>query len=121
MSEEIFFSTTYKLISSASTNATSVSALANNSLVGYYISNNNSTTFRYVKFYNKASAPTVGTDTPVITIAIPPLSAANASFPPGTFNFSTGLAFAITGSPEDADTTVIGSNEVIVNISYWRY
>lgn len=27
---------------------------------------------RYLKLYNKASAPTVGTDTPVLTIPLPP-------------------------------------------------
>lgn len=120
-SQELFFSTTYKLVSAASTNATSISTSPNTGLVAYYLSNSNGTSFRYVKFYNKASAPTVGTDTPVMTIAIPPLGAANAYFPPGVFNFTTGLAFAITGAAADSDTTIVSANEVIVNLSYWKY
>lgn len=109
----------YKLNSAASTNATSVSATANTLLYGYYISNTNSSV-RYVKFYNKASAPTVGTDTPVLVLAIPGSGAANVSFPAG-INFTTGLAFATTTGAADSDTGAVALNEVIVNLVYATY
>lgn len=111
--------TPYKLNSAASTNATSVSATANTLLYGYYISNTNSSV-RYVKFYNKASAPTVGTDTPVLVLAIPGSGAANVSFPAGV-NFTTGLAFATTTGAADSDTGAVALNEVIVNLVYATY
>lgn len=111
--------TPYKLNSAASTNATSVSATADTLLYGYYISNTNSSVC-YVKFYNKASAPTVGTDTPVLVLAIPGSGAANVSFPAGV-NFTTGLAFATTTGAGDADTGAVAANEVIVNLVYATY
>ena len=111
--------TPYKLISAATTNATSVSATANTLLYGYYISNTNAAV-RYVKFYNKASAPTVGTDTPVLTLAIPASGAANVSFPAGV-NFTTGLAFATTTGAADSDTAAVAATEVIVNLAYAIY
>lgn len=111
--------TPYKLNSAASTNATSVSTTANTLLYGYYISNTNSSV-RYVKFYNKASAPTVGTDTPVLVLAIPGTGAANVSFPAG-INFTTGLAFATTTGAADSDTAAVAANEVIVNLVYATY
>lgn len=111
--------TPYKLNSAASTNATSVSATANTLLYGYYISNTNAAV-RYVKFYNKASAPTVGTDTPVLVLAIPGSGAANVSFPAG-INFTTGLAFATTTGAADSDTGAVAANEVIVNLVYATY
>lgn len=111
--------TPYKLNSAASTNATSVSATANTLLYGYYISNTNSSV-RYVKFYNKASAPTVGTDVPVLVLAIPGSGAANVSFPAG-INFTTGLAFATTTGAADSDTAAVAANEVIVNLIYATY
>lgn len=111
--------TPYKLNSAATTNATSVSATANTLLLGYYISNTN-TSVRYVKFYNKASAPTVGTDTPVLVLAIPGSGAANVSFPAGV-NFTTGLAFATTTGAADSDTGAVALNEIIVNLVYATY
>lgn len=111
--------TPYKLNSAATTNATSVAATANTLLLGYYISNTNSSV-RYVKFYNKASAPTVGTDTPVLVLAVPGSGAANVSFPAG-INFTTGLAFATTTGAADSDTGAVALNEVIVNLVYATY
>jgi lysophospholipase L1-like esterase len=58
------------LISANSTNATSVKASAGS--VGLIVVSNINAAVRYLKMYNKASAPTVGTDTPVMTIAVPP-------------------------------------------------
>src|SRR5690242_4134795 len=53
----------FHLISAATTNATNIKASAGQ-VYGYDIYNNNAAV-RFVKFYNKATAPTVGTDTPI--------------------------------------------------------
>ena len=66
---------------------------------------NPTATAAYLKFYNKASAPTVGTDVPVMTIPV----AANSfvSYVPGGQGkcFTTGIAMAVTGAITAADTT----------------
>ena len=73
-----------------------------------------------MKFYNKASAPTVGTDTPVLVLAIPGSGAANVSFPAG-INFTTGLSFATTTGYADSDTTAVAAGEIIINLAYCTY
>jgi hypothetical protein len=102
--------------SAATTNATSIKASAG-TLYNSIISNTGAST-RYVKFYNKASAPTVGTDVPVITIAIPTNGTVQANMGVLGHRFATGIALAITGGATDADTTVVGANEVKVLTSY---
>jgi hypothetical protein len=75
---------------------------------------------RYLKFYNKATAPTVGTDTPVATEIIPG-NTAGAGFIvniPDGLAFSTGIAFALTTGLADNDTGAVAANEIIVNLGY---
>lgn len=106
--------TGFRLLSAASTNATSLKASAG-TLYSLYVVNLNAAV-RYLKFYNKASAPTVGTDTPVATFPIP-ASATGAGFSinldPG-FDFSTGIAYALTTGIADADTAAVAANEIII-------
>jgi hypothetical protein len=74
---------------------------------GYYLFNA-AASVRYIKFYNKATAPTVGTDTPVMTYPLPAGAAANVAFPNGVafslgigVGATTGLADNSTGAPAD--------------------
>ena len=85
-------------------------------LFGWFISNQNAAVL-YVKFYNKATAPTVGTDTPVLTLAIPAVSAANVEFL-GGIAFSLGIGVGATTGVVDADTGAPGASEVVVNALY---
>lgn len=105
----------YKLISAATTNATSVKASAGQ-VYGYYISNVNAAA-RYVKLYDKASAPTVGTDVPKWTLMIPAGSAANCDITNG-LEFTLGIALAITVGVADADVAAVAANELVVNLAY---
>lgn len=105
-----------RVISAASTNATSAKASAGQ-VYGWYLSNANATTAAFLKLYNKASAPVVGTDVPVMTVRIPPGQSANVEFTIGVA-FSLGIAFAITGAVADADATAVAANEVVVNLLY---
>lgn len=102
--------------SAATTNATSVKSSAG-TVYGVLISNINAAA-RFVKFYNKASAPTVGTDTPIITIQVPANTTIN--FPIGELGlrFATGIALAITGAAADSDTTAVAANEIKVLTTY---
>lgn len=85
---------------------------------GYYIYNANASNARFVKFYNATVATVVvGTTTPVLTIPIPPASAANVSFPHG-IAFDTAITVAATTAVADADTGAPSANDVVVNIFY---
>jgi hypothetical protein len=96
------FSTT----SAASTNATSVKASAG-TLFEFTVSNPTATA-AYFKLYNKASAPTVGTDIPVATYRVAATgSAGDTVIPPIGANgkrFTTGIAWALTAAAAATDT-----------------
>ena len=116
---------TLKLLSAATTNATAVKTSPGR-LYGGQISNF-ATSPRFLKLYNKTSAPVPGTDVPALTIVLP--GAASASTPvtvsinqalTGDLGvlFNTGIGFAITGAVADADTTAIAAGDVLVNLLY---
>lgn len=111
--------TPYKLVSAASTNATSLKASAGQVYM-ITVSSVNAAA-RYLKLYNKASAPTVGTDTPVHTFIIPGNTAgagSNIPIPACGLEFDTGIAFALTTEATDAGTTGVAASEIVVNIAY---
>lgn len=105
------------LASAATTNATLVRASAGRlfQIVGL----NNVASVRYLKLYNKASVPTVGTDVPVLTIALKASDRFEVDLNPYGQFFSTGIAFAITGAVADNDTTAIAANDILgLNVWY---
>jgi hypothetical protein len=111
--------TPLKLISAGSTNATSVKGSAG-TLYALVVTNTNAAV-RYLKLYNLASAPTVGTSTPVLTLAVPGNTAgAGVVFPiPACgIEFSTGIALATTTGAADNDTGAVAANEIIVAGAY---
>jgi len=80
---------------------------------------NGAATARFFKLYNKSSAPTVGTDIPLITISLPS-GASNFTLPSLVgIDFSVGLSFAVTLGVSDSDTTpfTVGG-EVTAMIAY---
>ena len=108
--------TVHNLTAAATTNATSVKASAGR-LTGLWLTNY-SAAAKYFKLYNKASAPTVGTDVPLLTIPIP--ATANVFLPLSEFGLylSTGIAYAITGALADSDTTALAAGDVKVLANY---
>lgn len=107
-----------RLVSAASTNATVVKASAG--AVGFIYAVNLNAAVRYLKLYNKASAPTVGTDTPVATLPIP-ASTTGAGFMipiPNGVAFTTGIAYATTTGAADSDTAAVAANEIFVWMGY---
>lgn len=104
-----------RALSANSNNATNVKGSAGQ-VFGWYLYNANAAV-RYLKLYNKATSPTVGTDTPVMTIPIPPGSAANVEFGNG-IPFGTGIGFGIVTGVADNDNTSVAANEIIVNLFY---
>ena len=102
--------------SAATTNATSVKNSAG-TVYGLVISNTNAAA-RYVKLYNKSSAPTVGTDVPVLTIVVPGGSVVSVMCGDLGLRFGTGIALAITAAAGDTDTTAVAAGEIKVATSY---
>lgn len=88
----------------ASTNASSQKATAGN-LFELTLSNPTATA-TYVKLYNKATAPTVGTDTPVLTIPVAAGALVTLQFGPQGKRFTTGIAMAVTAAAAATDTAV---------------
>lgn len=71
---------------------------------------------RYLKFYNKASAPTVGTDTPIWTEYLAPQSKFSIAL---SLYFATGIAYALTTGVADADTGALTAADVLaLNVAY---
>jgi hypothetical protein len=110
--------TPYKLISLATTNANVVKSSGGNlySIVAIGLTS----TVRYLKLYNKATAPIVGTDVPVMTIPIPAnLQGAGIAIPFTIgVNFPLGISLAITATVADNGSTAVGAGDVIINLTY---
>jgi hypothetical protein len=108
-----------KYLSAASNNSTSVTAT--NTALFNIIAVNTTTTLYYLKLYDKATAPTCGTDVPVATYPVP-YGASNAG---GGFQltrgvpagFALGLGFCLVGGSADNDNTNAATG-VAINFEY---
>lgn len=104
-------STSTSQVSLASTNATSVKASAG--MLYCVMAQNTSASIRYVRFFNKASAPTVGTDVPVFVLVVPAGASKEVWFPMG-IKFSTGIALAETGAAPSNDATAVSAGDIVL-------
>lgn len=102
--------------SAATTNATSTKGSAGT--VWNVNATNINAAVRYLKLYNKASAPTVGTDVPVLTLAIAAGGGVSVNLGANGLRFSTGIAWALTTGAADSDTAAVAADEIKVAISY---
>jgi hypothetical protein len=89
-------------------------------LQAFYATNTGAVAF--VKLYNKATAPTVGTDVPEMIIPVPHSSGGVpgvVEVTPGFngYRFPLGLGIAITGGVADTDTTAVAAGQVKVKLS----
>lgn len=107
----------YMLAALATTNLVSVKA-ADGRIFAISASNTGAVT-RYLKLYNKASAPVLASDVPVLVIPIG--AGAVVNLPMGDLGrrFTTGIAIAVVTGATDTDATVVSSvSEVKINIDY---
>ena len=79
--------------------------------------NNASAGTKYLRLYNKATSPTVGTDVPVIVVAIPATSSKEIVLK-HDLEFPLGLGMAITGAAAYNDNTAVTAHDVQVYIVY---
>lgn len=112
--------TPYFLNSAGTTNAALI--ITGTSAVTALHATNTGATVAYLKLYNKATAPTVGTDVPEMIIPIPAAVSGvpgMVSLPIGFigFRFALGLGIAITGGAADTDTTAVAAGQVKVKLS----
>jgi hypothetical protein len=112
--------TPYILNSAATTNGALI--LTGTSGLQAFYATNTGASAAFVKLYNKATAPTVGTDVPAMILPVP----AAVSGVPGVctlpigfsgFRFALGLGIAITGAVADNDTTAVAAGQVKVMLS----
>jgi hypothetical protein len=73
---------------------------------------------RYLKLYNKATAPTVGTDTPAMTLMVP--AGLDRTFDLAAIGavFGAGIGIGATTGISDSDTGAPATNDVLLNILY---
>lgn len=107
--------TSSRVNAAATTNATNLKASAGQ--IGEIDLFNVAAYNVFLKFYNKASSPTVGTDTPIWTVPIPAGGGYSRSFPRGK-TFSTGISYAITKNQADSDTTVLAAGDLTGSIDW---
>jgi hypothetical protein len=112
--------TPYFVNSAASTNGALI--LTGTSGLQAFYATNTGAAAAFVKLYNKATAPTVGTDVPEMIIPVPAAvgGVPGVAAPPIGFNgfrFALGLGIAITGGAADNDTTAVAAGQVKVKLS----
>lgn len=104
------------LSAAATTNATSVKASAG--VVKSIRGHNAKASAVFLKLYNTAAAPAVGTDVPVVTLRLAPTADFAIDLGSGV-RFSTGIGYGITGAAADADVTALLAGDVVaMNILY---
>jgi hypothetical protein len=112
----IGFSTYHTAVAAASGNPTSVKTSAG--VIGMISVHNKSAGVIYLKIFNKASAPTMATDTPVFNFGIPAASVLNLNIPAMGLRMSTGIAYGLTGGQALLDNTALVAGDAVININY---
>ena len=107
-------------LSAASNNATNIKASAGQ-VGGWVFSNTNAST-RYVKFYNKASAPAPASDAPVFVVAVPGGSTGAPTVVTSNeavgLEFTTGISFAVVANMSDTDNTSVTAGDMSIDIKW---
>ena len=109
----------YHYVAAASSNQDSqVASGSPGTLTGIFLCSV-AATARYVKLYNKATAP-ASTDTPMLTLLIPGGTAGSGSNVPlpVPVSFLSGLGIRITTGMADSDTGAATAGDVVVNLLY---
>lgn len=104
-----------RLNSLATTNLTIVKAGAGSILSG--IIGNTSSSAKYLKVYDKATAPVLASDVPQYTLLLPAGGSIRIEAHDVT-PYVLGLAYAITGAPGDTDATAVAVNDVVGFLKY---
>lgn len=107
---------TFALNSAATTNATLIKGSAG--IISSLTINNTSAAAKYVRFYNKATAPTVGTDTPIFVVTILANTSKEVTLSIYGKRFTTGISYAITNAAGVLDATAVAAGDVQISGDY---
>lgn len=106
------------VVAAASTNSTNVKATFGQ--VFALSLGSVSSSAAYLKLYDKATAPTCGTDTPVARFPIPSLTTggvSNVAIPYG-MSFFNGIGYCLTNGIADSNSGSVAASGFTVNIWY---
>lgn len=108
----------FSYVAATTANATAVRAVP--AVLKAYDIVNTSAATKFVRFYNKATAPVPASDAALIVwrLPIPAGGRTSTSFSSGGVWFPAGLAFDITTAAADTDTTVTAAGDVTLNIIF---
>lgn len=106
----------FTLLAASTTNATSVKATSG--AIHNISAFNFSALTRYLKIFNKASAPVLGTDLPILTIPIAPGAFFSQPFGFQGLRCSSGIAIAMTAGVAENDATIVVAGDLRATISY---
>lgn len=101
-------------VSAASTNSTLVKG-APGTVTGIVVTNINAAA-RYFRLYDKATAPTAGTDTPKFRVSIPP--AGVVAITGLSMSFGVGIGYAMTASGLDSSSDAVSASEHQINVMW---
>jgi hypothetical protein len=109
---------TFSYVATATTNATLVAGRSS-ALTGWSAVNTSAAT-RWVRLYNKATAPVPASDAALIVMRIPLPAGQRSDVQIGSNVewLSAGLAFDITGAAADTDATAVTAGDVTVAFFY---
>lgn len=85
-------------------------------LFGWHLANSGSSGV-FVKVYDAASAPEVGTDTPLMTFFVPATGVVASKHPNG-ITFENGISVAATTGADDADAEPPTAGSVVANLFF---
>lgn len=86
--------------------------------LGWLVVTNNNASACYLKFYNSASAPTLGSGTPILRFMVPGNTNGFTVNLGAGAEFTTGISFGIVTGLIDSSGTSTAANEVLVNLGY---
>lgn len=104
-----------KILSAGTNNAANIKSSAGR-VYGWALQNT-SASWRFVKFFNKATTPAPATDTCAFLIALPPGGTVEYSSSFGAY-YALGIGVCIVAAAAENDNTAISANDVIGAIDY---
>lgn len=106
-------------MSSADINAQVIKA-APGKVYGFQIFNNTASA-KFVRLYDKASAPVPANDSALIRrrLIVPANGIVTFHVGPGLDGFAAGIAYLATGAAGDTDATALAVNDLVINVDYF--
>lgn len=109
--------TPHFVVAANSNNSTNLKASAG-TVYSIQTSNINASTAYFIKLYDKATAPTCGTDTPVAGYVIPPSNGGNNATIAVGKKFTLGIGYCVVTGIANNDNTSVPAATILVNVDY---